>query len=82
MNGLNSLGIRGRWRPGPAADVIEYVVVQQTLRRVMAFAGFSIDDVVNNLIAKNAVLGYYKAYKQVERGCEVVDLERQWNRVG
>jgi hypothetical protein len=31
---------------------------------------------------KNKVLGYFKLHKFVERRCEVVDLERQWNPLG
>ena len=57
----------------------EYVQVQQPLRRVLAFTGHSIDDVINHPVARHRVRAYYKLYKQVERGCEVVDLERWWN---
>ena len=58
--------------------LVEYVV-QRPLRRVLAFTGRSIDDVVNDPIAKNQVFGYYKLYRQVERAVEVRALERQWN---
>jgi len=54
-------------------------VVQRPLNRVLAFTGRTIDDVVNDPIAKNQVYGYYKLYRQVERAGEVRDLERQWN---
>ena len=60
-------------------DPSEYVVVQRPLRRVLAFTGRSIDDVVNDPIAKRQVLGYYKLHKQINRSMEVRDLERQWN---
>ena len=63
------------------ADPTEYIVVQRPLRRVLAFTGHSIDDVVNNPIVKNEVLGYYKLHKQIHRAAEVRDLERQWNRI-
>jgi hypothetical protein len=59
--------------------VIEYVVVDRPLNRILRFTGFSIDNVVDNRFAKHAVLGYYKLYKQINRRCEVIDLERQWN---
>ena len=52
---------------------------QRPLHRVLAFTGRSIDDVVNDRIARNEVLGYYKVLRQVERAGEVRDLERQWN---
>jgi hypothetical protein len=82
MNGFDSLGIRRPplGRRGP--NVIEHVIVQRPLDRILAFTGFSIDDVVNDPIAKNAVIGYFKVYKQVQRVSEVVDLERQWNPGG
>jgi hypothetical protein len=63
------------------ADPTEYIVVQRPLRRVLAFTGRSIDEVVNNPIVKREVLGYYKLHKQIHRAAEVRDLERQWNRI-
>ena len=54
---------------------------QRPLHRVLAFTGRSIDDVVNDPIAKNQVYGYYKVLRQVQRSSEVRDLERQWNPV-
>ena len=71
-------GLR-RLRPLEAGDKTEYVQVQQPLRRVLAFTGHSIDDVINSPVARNTVRAYYKLYKDVERGCDVVDLERWWN---
>ena len=71
-------GLR-RLRPLEAGDKTEYVQVQRPLRRVLAFTGHSIDDVVNNPVARNKVRAFYKLYKDVERGCDVVDLERWWN---
>lgn len=61
------------------ADRTEYFLVQRPLQRVLAFTRRSIDDVVNDPIAKREVLGYFKLYKQVARSIEVGDLERQWN---
>ena len=63
------------------ADPTEYIVVQRPLRRILAFTGRSIDDVVNNSIVKREVLGYYKLHKQIHRAGEVRDLERQWNAI-
>ena len=75
---LPGLGFSHRPYRGQAT---EYIVIQQPLRRVLAMIGRTIDDVVNNPIAKNEVFGYYKVYKMVERQSEVLDLEQQWNRV-
>ncbi len=60
---------------------MEYVLLQHPLRRVLAFRGRSIDDVVNDRVVKNEVSGYFKLQKQIERASETIDLERQWNDV-
>jgi hypothetical protein len=60
----------------------EFVLIQQPLQRILAFTRRSIDDVVNDPIAKNEVLGYFKLTKQIHRSVEVRELERQWNSVG
>ena len=52
---------------------------QRPLHRVLAFTRRSIDDVVNNRIAKNEVYGYYKLHRQVQRAGEIRELEKQWN---
>jgi hypothetical protein len=57
----------------------EHVMVQRPLRRILAFTRRSIDDVVNDPIAKGEVFGYYKLYRQVQRAAEVSELERQWS---
>jgi len=62
-----------------ATQPVEYVMLQQPLTRVLAFTRRTIDDVVNCPIAKREVLGYYKLHRQVERQCEITELERQWN---
>jgi hypothetical protein len=64
---------------GPAS--IEFILIQRPLRRILAFTRRSIDDVVNDPIAKREVLGYYKLHKQIQRGIEARELERQWNSV-
>jgi hypothetical protein len=80
MSGLSSLGLGGgSFGVDLDAQPIERFVVQKPLHRVLAFIGRDIDDVVNDRIVKNQVIGYYKLHKQVERACEVTDLERAWN---
>ena len=66
----------------PGADRDEYVMVRRPLRRVMAFLGCSIDQVCDDPMVKNQVLGYFKLYKEVDRRMEMRDLERQWNPAG
>jgi hypothetical protein len=70
---------RGRTRPEPEHATTSYVQVQRPLRRVLEFTGKTIDDVVNDPIARRQVLGYYKLHKWVQRESDIFDLERQWN---
>jgi len=68
--------------PPPAMEGTTHVVQpQRALRRVLDFTGKSIDDVVNDSMAKRMVQGYFKLHRWVEREVEIGDLERQWNRV-
>lgn len=83
MKGLRSLGFGGGpLRRVESLDRTEYVLTQRPLSRILAFTRRSIDDVVNDRIAKNEVLGYFKLSKQIERTIDVRELERQWNSVG
>jgi len=74
--GLGLSGIRLGSQPHP---IPEHVIVQRPLDRILSFTGYSIDDVVNNPIAKHALIGYYKLSRQIHRRSECIDLERQWN---
>lgn len=58
---------------------VERIIVHRPLQSVLAFLGRSIDELVNDPIVKGQVYGYYKLHRQVQRTCEVVDLERWWN---
>jgi hypothetical protein len=73
------LGYQSRQRLVGEDTGIEFVVRQRALHRVLAFTGRSIDDVVNDPIAKNQVRGYFKLAKQIERSSKVTELEKQWN---
>ena len=81
MSAFRSLGLSRIHLHKDAGNGIELVLVHRPLDRILTYTGYTIDDVVDNPIAKHAVLGYYKLYRQVERGCEIVDLERQWNPI-
>ena len=82
MTEFNSLGLGGRRQLLRQESRTEHVMVQRPLQRLLAFRGHSIDDVVNNPIVKNEVLGYWKVFKLIERRSEELDLERQWNQLG
>jgi hypothetical protein len=81
MSVFRSLGLSRVYLSETASPGVELVLTHRPLDRIFAHTGYTIDDVVDNPIAKNAVLGYYKLHRQVERGCEIVDLERQWNPI-
>jgi hypothetical protein len=78
------LGFNGRGRvddDGSGAGRTEFVMIQRRLARILAFTRRSIDDVVNDPIAKREVLGFYKLQRQLERSIETRELEQQWNSV-
>jgi hypothetical protein len=80
MSAVNPLGFgmpRLSLRQGPG---VERITEQRPLRRVLAFLGHSIDDVINDPIVRNKVFGFYKLQRQVDRAMEVTELERWWNR--
>jgi hypothetical protein len=82
MARLTGLGIGvNRVSPADAGDRTEFLLIQRPLQRILAFTRRSIDEVVNDPIAKREVLGYYKLHKQIQRGIETRELERQWNSV-
>ena len=82
MGDAQSLGLGALHLYADRAQRIEHVIVKRPLDGVLAFTGFSIDDVINNPIARNIVYGYYKLDRHVRRRCETIDLERQWNPTG
>jgi hypothetical protein len=82
MKGLGPIGFGGSADRTNPLDRTEYVLAQRPLSRILSFTRRSIDDVVNDPIAKNVVYGYFKLSKQIERASEVRELERQWNAVG
>jgi hypothetical protein len=78
MSGLSWLGSVVRLDGHPDANTA-HIQVQYPLRRVLAFLGYSIDDICNNPIVRNEVMGYYAIYREIERSGEITELEQQWN---
>jgi hypothetical protein len=72
-------GLMLRHRLDRDNDRIEYNERHTELRRILAFAGWSIDDVINNPIARRDVRNWYKTGRWMQRQIEIGDLERQWN---
>jgi hypothetical protein len=79
MSSLAPLGFSPRRRSIDHNDRSEQVIIQRPLDRVLAFTHRTLDDVINDPIAKSEVLGYYKLQNWVRRGCEASDLDRWWN---
>ncbi|HVT90687.1 MAG TPA: hypothetical protein VHD56_17665 [Tepidisphaeraceae bacterium] len=67
--------------PKPAGTASEHILVRHVLHRVLAFTRRTIHDVINDPIARNQVIGYYKLHRWIERESEISDLERQWNSI-
>lgn len=72
MSSLSPLGI-GIFS-GPAGDSSYYQrqVAQLALHRVLEFTGLTLNDVVNDPIARNQVRGYYKLCRFVENRCDEI----------
>ena len=70
-------GIAAVQRP----ELVRHVVVRR-LSRILSFTRLTIDDVVNNPIARNQVRAYWKLSKQIDHASERRELERQWNPMG
>jgi hypothetical protein len=71
----------GSSRPSldPGTPGIAHIQRADTMRRLLAFAGRSIDDVVNCPVARRDVISYYRIGHQMRRIAEVDALEHQWN---
>ena len=63
----------------PVPPAIEHVQRADEMRRLLAFAGRSIDDVVNCPVARREVISYFRIGHQMRRIAEVDALEQQWN---
>ena len=79
-NGL--FGFSGALPEKLPGDDTHFVMHERPLQKVLAFSRYTLDDVINSRFARNRVYGYYKLHRWIQRGCEVRDLERQWNELG
>ncbi|HQY87920.1 MAG TPA: hypothetical protein PK402_04630 [Tepidisphaeraceae bacterium] len=61
---------------------VEHITRVDRLDRILRFANHSIDDVINCPIARNEVIFVHRVHKLIERRSEIIDLEKQWNRLG
>ena len=82
MSKFTSLGLSRGFVSADATPRIEHVIVQRPLDRILAFTGRSIDDVVNDPLAKRHVFGYYKLHRWMDRKAEIAEMERAWNPLG
>lgn len=63
-------------------DALVYIQASQPMQRLLSFAGRTMDEVVNCPVARRHVTIYYRVGRQIERTCEAIELERQWNPLG
>ena len=82
MSNANSLGFGRPYLPRSGPAPTTQVIVQKVLHRVLAFTGRTIDDVINDPIARHHVRGYFKLHRWVERESEISEMERAWNPLG
>ena len=59
-----------------------HVIPQRRLGRLLAFAGKTIDDVVNCRVAHRELALYFKIDRDITRRTEILELENQWNPLG
>jgi hypothetical protein len=77
------LGFSRPITPAPPGERGPTLVVRESkLRRILAFTSHSIDDIINDPIARGRVQYYFKCERAIQRGSEIVELERQWNPLG
>jgi hypothetical protein len=81
MGILSPLHVGNQLQLLPRGQSTSLVKMRSALGRVMAFRGVTIHDIVNNPIARNETLGYWKVLRQIERRSEILDFERQWNQL-
>lgn len=70
---------RSRPRAVAADTPITHVQRERRFARLLAFAGWTIDDVVSNPIAKRDIVRWFKTDRRMHRQLEVLALEKQWN---
>ena len=75
------LGISIANFPAPEQPRASFVLKQHELRRLLNFAGWTIDDVVQNPIARRDVRNWYKLHRATQRRLDVLELEQHWNGI-
>jgi hypothetical protein len=81
MSQISSLGIERPQLSDPLGGPAAIRSKQQVLKYVLSFAGFTIHDVVNSPIARNAVAMYFRLYREVERNYVPVEYKRRPGRI-
>jgi hypothetical protein len=76
MSAFGSLGFDSPPRPDGVHFATPMFSEAQVVSRILEFTGFTIDDVINDSIARNAVWGYYRLHGFIERRCEEFSAAR------
>ena len=75
-------GSHNSWEAQEESEVLHELFTIDRLSRVLAFCGYSHEDLEHNPVARNEVSFYLHVDREIERRAEVVDLEKQWNPLG
>ena len=78
----NPLSIQAFHEGPEQSEGVTQVMPQRKLARLLAFAGRTIDDVVNSPVAKREIVHYFKTERLTHRRMEILALEAQWNPLG
>ena len=65
--------------PSLAPTAVEHVQRHRPMQQLLAFAGRSIDDVINCPVARREVVLFFRVGRQIQRWGETLELEQQWN---
>jgi len=73
MSAIESLGLGSPENPVRADRPSAMFSEAQVVARILRFTGYTIDDVINDPIARNTVRGYYGLHRCVEKRCAELD---------
>jgi hypothetical protein len=77
MIAFESLGLSTPQLRGTNQGLAAMLSEAQVLCRVLEFTGYTIHDVINDPIARNAVAGYYGLYRYIEKHCENANVSQR-----
>jgi hypothetical protein len=80
MSAFGSLGLSFPTRQQAVHFAPQIFSEAQLVARILEFTGYTIDDVINDPIARNAVGGYYRLHRIIEQRCDELQQSRAYHR--